>query len=808
MGAWLQDFRLGLRTLLKAPEISGVALVAMAVAIGAATTVFTAVNGLLLRPLPFPHADRLVAVWQFDPAARDIWLPASAGNFADWRRLSHSFEVLGAGVNRSFTLSSFDDPETPLMRQVSYGYFEALGVQPILGRTFRPDEDRPGGRPVVLLSYDLWQRRFGGDPGIVGRTTELDGKPFEIVGVMPEGYDNPAFALDVRPQAWLPMALPESGLDRRVAENLVVGRLAPGVSLAQARDELARIAATLRELYPQENRSVDALVAPLAERIVGRARPGLLLLFGAVVFVLLVASANVANLLLARAIGRQREIAVRRALGAGRWHLIRQLVAEGVVLMLASGGLGLLLVVWGGGSLRFLIPPRFRIQGLAVGVDANVVLFALGVSLATGLFFGLVPALHALGTSREGHFALGTRGATGNRRSQRVRSALVVGEVALSLALLIGAGLLLRSFVRLQSVEPGFDPANVLTFRVSTRGSAYAEGAAREAFFRRVEEGLAGIPGVVAVGAAHVFPFFPQFFSLPVSLDAHPADPGSEPRVTVRYVTPGYFEAMRMPLLRGRGFTADDTAAAPRMALISATMARELWGEADPIGESLTVGTGGGGSWRVAGIVGDVRSDGIPPTPVPILYLPLAQDPTPTAMGFAVRTRVPPLSLLPAVEKEVAAVDPGMPVYQVRTLAETIELFDWQTRFVMSLLGIFAVLALGLAATGLYAVLSYGVSQRRREIGIRMALGARPREVVALILRGGFGLALAGVGAGLAAAFGFTRLLKSFLYGVTATDPGTYLGVSLLLVAVAFLASYLPALRATRVDPAMTLWQD
>lgn len=810
MTSWLAEIRHSIRMLRKSPEVTLVVVVAMALAIGATSTVFSVVNGALIQPLPFADADRLVGVWQVDPARPDTWRRAAAGNFDDWRRSSQSFEFLGATVNRSYTLTSFDEPETPLMRQASVGYFEALGVEPALGRLFLPEEDRPGAAPVVLLSHELWQRRFASDPNVVGQTTELDGQAHTIVGVMPQGYINPAFSLDVLPQAWIPLGLADSGLDRRATNHLVVGRLKDGVTVAQARKELEALSLTMAQQYPDSNENVRALVTPLAEAITRSIRPALMLLFGAVSFVLLVACGNVANLLLTRALGRRREIAVRRALGASIGRLSRQLITESLVLALLAGGLGLVLAAWGSGSIHLLLPSGPGTPQVDMGVDRNVILFTLGLSLATGLGFGLVPAVHALKLNLGSGLGVAALRSTEGRSSQRLRHGLVVAEVALSLVLLVGAGLMVRSFVGLAQLDPGFDSEELLTFRVSTRGADYEDGAARSEFFRRVAEGMSTVPGVQSVGLTQSVPFFSGFNNNIIELGDRPVpEVGSEPRVLLRRILPGYLETLGIPLHQGRMLTDNDRADTPFVALISRTMAEQLWPDGDPLGEQVTVRDGRNLTFRIVGIVGDVRSDQSPPDPQPIVYVSMSQDDSPTSMGFAVRAHNgDPMALLQDLQRQVWAVDRGMPVYQVRMTEEQLALIDWQTRFVMSLLGIFAILALGLASTGIYAVLSYAVSRRRREIGIRMALGAQRGAVVAMILRGAAGLAGLGILVGLVGAIGFGQVLQGQLYGVSATDPITYGVLTILLASIALAAAYVPALRATRVDPVSTLQQE
>ncbi len=810
MSSWIRDIRFGFRMLRKSPEITSVAVLAMAIAIGATTTIFSVVNGVLLEPLPFEDTGSMVSIWQIDPARPEVWSTTAAATYVAWRDRTTTFSEVTSARNRSFTLSSFEDGDTPLMRQVAHNYFDLLGAQPFLGRTFRAQDDVPGAPPTVILSYELWQKRFGSDPDAVGRTTELDDVSHEIIGVMPQGFDNPVFGLVDLPQAWLPYRYGTTGLNRQDNGHLVIARLAPGTTLEQAQADLDRLSGELQKELPETHDRVAALVAPIKERMVRNVRPGLLMLFGAVVFVLLVACGNVANLLLARALTRQKEMSLRRALGANLGHLSRQLVVESLLLTTVGAGFGLLLAVWGTQAVGLLIPDGFNVPDAAFEIDLRVLLFTLGVAVLTGMLFGLLPASIALRSDLESDLGSGTQRTTAGGRNQRLRSLLVIAEVALSLVLLIAAGLMVRSFLRLEGLNPGFDARNVLTFRVSTRGEKYADPARRTRFYEEVAEELATIPGVRAASAAQALPIFGQFRDLPVSLDAEPApEPGSEPVVLVRRVVPGFLDAFGVPLLKGRALSRFDDADAAPVVVISKTMARQLWGSRDPIGESLTLIDGQGISRQVVGIAGDVRSDGTPPDPQPIVYLPLAQDAAPvTSMGYIVRTEGPPMAVLESARAKVRGVDRGMPLYLARTLDQQIHILDWQSRFLMSLLALFAVLALALATTGIYGVLSYTVSKRSREIGIRMALGARRKDVVSMIVRGGLSLALAGILGGLVAALGFSQVLASQLYGVSATDPMTYLTLALALAVTAVAASVIPALRATRVDPAVTLWQE
>jgi predicted permease len=805
MAGWLSDLRFGLRLLRRNTEVTLVAVLAMALAIGVAGTVFSVVNAILIQPLPFRYPERLVAIWQVDPANAAQWRPDAPGNYADWRRMSQSFEEIGAAVSISKTLTSFDETETPLMQMVSSGYFDTLGVQPILGRTFLPEEDRPGARAVMLLSYDLWQRAFGGERNIVGRTTELDGQPYEIIGVMPADFDNPIFGLTERPQVWIPLALPENGLDRRGNDHFVVARLAAGVTLNQAQQELTRISAAIKEQYPDTNRNVTALVTPLKESVVRGVRPAVLLLLGAVLFVLLIASSNVAHLLLTRSVVREREFAVRRALGAGAGRLLRQLVIESLLLMIFCAVPGLLLTIWGTSSVGLLIPTGLNIPHFDFQVDRNVVLFTLLISLLPGFVLGLIPALYARRVNLVAGLT-GTARATGSPGSRRLQRFLVIAETALSLALLIGAGLMVQSFRNLQHLDQGFAPANILTFRVSTRGAEYKDSARRQRFFKDIHDRLTQIPGVQSVGAAQFHPFYPQFGATTVMIEGRPLpEPGKEPRATAVRSTPDYFSTMQISLLQGRLFTDNDTAATPPVVVISAKMARQLWASEEPLGQRLKIKGSNDVYRQIVGIVGDVRTDGFPPDPQPTVYVPLEQDSAPPTIAYVMQTTSDPLTFVEAAKKEVQLVDRAMPVYLVRSMAEIVSGLDWRTRFVMSLLAIFSVMSLLLAVTGIYAALSYVVSQRTREIGVRMALGAERRDILKLVIAQGMRLTLIGIVIGSVAAVVLTQLMASLLFGVSATDPATFVMIALLLLIVALLACYLPARRATKVDPIVAL---
>jgi putative ABC transport system permease protein len=810
----MAEVRVALRSLRKEPGSTAVAIAALAVGIAACATVFSVVDGVLLRPLPFRDLDRLVAIWKADPAQPDAWRFPAIANFVDWQAESTAFDVVAVGRNRSFTLTSFEAGGTPLMQEVSCGYFPLLGVAPVRGRAFTAEECAPGGPPALILSHELWQRLFAADPAVVGKTTELDGRAIPIVGVMPPGFDNPVFGIDVRVQAWLPLQAPQtlaSGLDRRPSEGVVLARLRPGVSLEQAREDLAAAERRLRRTYPEGYENAKGVVVPIGERLTREARRPVLLLLGAVGFLMLVALANVGNIALTRAIERQREIAVRRALGASPVALFRQLLAEGLVLAAAGGALGLAAVPFALRGVDALIPrspqfPRFRIEA-----DLLVVLFVAGLVLVAAALLAMAPLGHLLRGRLEQGLGVAATRATADPLRSRLRGGLVAFEVALSLVLLIGSGLMLRSLATLYALDPGLDPARALTFRVSTRGASYQSAAARGAFFSRVLAGLRERPEVASAGAATIQPFLTQFGSAPMRIEGRPdPGPGREPRVQPRQVLPGFTEALGIPLLEGRTLAESDDAGSLPVAVISRELARRHFGDSSPIGEHLTVLGGPATAMavvrRIVGVVGDVRSDSWPPRPAPVVYVPYAQDAFSPSMLFVARARgTTPGALLPEVERVVRSIDRGMPVYQVQTLEQALAVLDAQRVFFAWLLVAFALLSLGLAASGLYAVVSYLVARRTREIGVRMALGARPRDVLRLVVGDGVRQAAVGVGIGLPVALALTRVLEGQLYGVRAHDPLTYLALSLALLLLAAAASALPARRAARTDPRRAL---
>jgi putative ABC transport system permease protein len=798
-----QDIQYAFRRLFKSPGFTLVAVATLALGIGANSAIFSVVNGVLLKPLPYPDADRLVGVYHVTEGQRAVM---SGPNFIDATSAAKSLENAAAVSNTEITLTGDGEPVRLDVAGVSASLFNVLRVRPILGRTFNADENTPGKTDVVVLSHALWKGHFGGDPAIVGKHITLDGVSKEIIGVMPAG-----FAYPVAREAWLPLKYNENFVSKqRGAWYLrVVARLKPGVTPQQSAAEVETLGKNLARQYPDANEGVGMTTFPLREAMVGDIRSSVLVLLGAVGFVLLIACANVANLLLARAAARETEMAVRAALGARRGRLVRQLLTECVILSLAGGALGLLLGVWGVAFLVSLEPhgiPRLD----AVTVDATVVLFTFGIAILTGLAFGVVPALHATRGALSGSLKEGGRGAVTSRGGARIRGILVVAEMALAVMLLAGAGLLMRSFVRLQSVDPGFNPLQALSFDLSLPDAQYEAEPKQVAFFDQLLPRLRALPGVRAADAVMLLPLTGNNFNISFEVAGRPPiSPALQPTMEVRVATPGYLSEMGIPLKRGRGFTDDDKAGTPRVVILTETSAQKFFPNEDPIGKTIKLGWGRGpgkpkAGGEVVGIVGDVKGSSLSEPNEPQIYLPYRQWPV-DSMSVVMKTTTPPESLVAAVRQEVHAIDPNLPVSGIGTLEKIISESISQPRFYMMLLAIFASVALLLAAIGIFGVLSYAVSQRTREIGIRMALGAPGRTVVGLIVRQAMVLVASGVAAGTIAALLVSKTITKMLFSVAPTDPVTFGSVAAVLVAVALFASYLPARRATRVDPIVAL---
>jgi putative ABC transport system permease protein len=808
MDAFRQDLRYGWRMLVRSPGFTALAMFALALGIGANTAVFSVVDGVLLRPLPYPEPERLATVWMTLPEP----VPASAGDFTGWREGNEAFVGMAAFHSQPYVLKG-GVPEILGGVRCSAELFSVLGIPAALGRTILPEEDRAGAARVAVLGHALWQRRFAGDPAIVGKPISLDDVPHTVVGVMPAGFQFPRrgelpsgfqFPLDVdvyTPLAWTPAQAANRGREYLA----VVGRLAPGVTLAQAQTVMDATVKRMAQELPATSGERGARVVSLREQVLSRVAPGLLMLLGAVALVLLIACANVANLVLVRASTRSKEMAIRAALGAGRGRVMRQLLTESLLLALSSGAVALLLAVWGVELLRRLLPDTLP-RVAEIGVDARVFGFTLVVSLVSGILFGLAPALETSSPRLAPALQEGGRSG-GETGSRRLRAALVVGEVALALVLLCGAGLLLRSFVLLGRVDSGVDPKNVLAVDVRLPRTRY-EPPRQAAFFEELLARLRGAPGVRAVAAIYPLPLSGADEGATFRIDGRAVSPDDHLVAGPRLVSPGYFETMGIPVVRGRGFAESDRADAPATLVINEAMVRAYFPAGDPIGQRLMLTASAGQPWReIVGVIRDVHHRGLDEPSRPEMYFPFAQFPTP-GLTLVLRTEGAPRRSVAAVESAVRSIDADQPLGAVRTMDELLTRSVAGRRFPLLLLATFATLALVLAAVGIYGVMSFLVAQRRHEIGVRMALGAEAKDVRRLVVGQGMRLVLAGLALGALGAFALTRVLRGLLFAVSATDPLTFGAVALLLVLVALAACWIPARRATRIDPLAALRYD
>jgi len=793
----LNDLRFALRTLRKNPGFTAATVVTLALGIGANTAIFSVVNGVLLRPLPFPEPGRILALWQNDLGDGIVKNTVSMPNFLDWRDQNTVFAAMAAYGLDAVTIAGPTAPVRVRIANVSEGFFDVMGIAPLLGRSFGPEDHRPGVPPAIVLSRATWQASFGADPTVVGRQIRLDGQSATIVGVMPEGFSFPRNVGGWKPRTIDPATMPGRGL----VYLQVVGRLKPGVTLPEARAEMTAIAGRLEREYPEANPGVGITMLPLQEDLVGDVRTPLLVLLGAVACVLLIACGNVANLLLARGVGRQREVAVRVALGAARWRVVRQFFAENLLLAALGGLAGLLAGLWSFAALTSLLPADLP-RADDVRLDGTVLAFTVAVSMLAGLVFGLLPALNA--SRADLADALRERVVAGAGR--RLRNGLVVAEMALAMTLLVGAGLLVVSFTRLQAVPPGFDPSRVLASSIVLPSSRYATPDSEIAFYRRVLDELRAIPGMESVGAVTTLPLQGSELALSFAIEGRPEPtPDDTPDASFDAVTADYFRTLRIPILAGRAFTPADDRDAPPVVMVSESLARRYWPGEDVVGRRIRVDWGDDPPFReIVGVVADVHHAELGTAPAPTMYTPIAQVPFRFAYLVA-RTAGDPAALSGAVRTAIGRVDPDLAPGTVAPFERTVSASVAQPRFRSRLVAGFAALALLLAVIGLSGVLSYSVAQRRGEIGVRMALGARSSEILRLVLREGLALASAGVALGAVGAVTLRNTLDSLLFGVSAVDARIYLGLAALLTAVALVAAYLPARRAARVDPVTAL---
>ncbi|HSB07970.1 MAG TPA: ABC transporter permease [Blastocatellia bacterium] len=815
METLLQDIRYSLRALKRTPGFTAAAAMVLALGIGASTSIFTVVNAVLIRPLPYPESGRLVMLWETNPRFNvgvDT-LPVTPGSFMDWREQNTCFEQIAAFGASQLNLSGAGEPERLSSAGVSPNFFELMRATPKLGRSFRDHEENPGAARVVIISYGLWQRRLAGASDAIGKTLILDGEGYTIVGVAPEGFQFPRagelpyfVGVAANTDVWRPMTLGDEFINRKRANHqlCVIARLKPGTTRDQAQTEISAIAGRIEQGSP-DNQGVGVKVVPLSEQIVGGARRALLVLMAATGLVLLIACANVANLMLARAAARTREIAIRAALGATRPRIFRQLITEALLLSLAGGLAGTLLSQWGVRSLLAVASKNLP-GAVEAGIDLGVLCFAVAISMVSSVLFGLAPALGASRTDLSEALKPGAAPAGGVQRN-RLRSLLVISEVALTLVLLIGAGLMLKSLALLLDVDPGFKIEKALTLRIALPVSKYSDASKQIAFFQELNRRVADLPGVEAAGLISSAPLGGGVYAGGFSIEGRVAAP-DEPEQTAdrRMISPDYLNSLGIPLIEGRQFNDRDGQASTAVAMISRSFARRFFPGEDPIGKRIKLG--GRDSTRpwlsIVGVAGDVRDTALDSDIRPCVYLPYPQF-AGSGMTLIVRSSVDPMALVSALREEVWALDKDQPITDLKTMNQYVSESVAARRTNAMLLVVFAGLALVLASVGIYGVVAYWVTQRVHEVGIRIALGATPRDVIKLIVGRGFGLVIIGVAIGLVSSFALTRVMSSLLYGVSATDPATFASVSLLLTGVALLASYIPARRATKIDPMIAL---
>jgi predicted permease len=808
MSTLLKDIRYGIRSLLKHPGFTAIVVLTVAVGIGASSAIFSVVNTVLLRPLPYRQADRIVVIQELDAGGKKVQV--TPANFLDWRAQNTVFEQLAAILTRPANLALADQAERLDFAMTSANFFTVFGTEPARGRFFIPTDEQAGHAPIAVISHALWQRRFGGDESLIGKPITLDGNSYTVVGIAPAGFQYPN-----KTEVWVPPFRLAPTMNERMDPTQVrgfgmlatVGLLKPGMTLNHAAAEIETITARLRQQYPESNNRRFNRVVSLHTQLVGDTGPMLVMLFGAVGFVLLIACANVANLLLASAATRQREMAIRTALGASRLRVMQQLLTESLLLAVAGGAIGLLLALWGVAAMTRLLPRDFP-RLAEINLDWRVLGFTLVASVLTGILFGFAPALQVSKTDVQESLKESGRGSSGSLRHHRLRSLLIVGEVALSVVLLVGAGLLFRSFLRLHSVNAGFSPQQVLTLQLSPAGSKYTRDADYISFYDQVIQRVSAIPGVQAVGAINTLPLDKGPFAgfriegrPPLTIDKWPGG-------NYRTVSTDYFRAMNIPIVQGRGFNERDTETAPLVIIVNQALASRDFPHENPVGKRINLGNNDAKGqpvwWEIVGVAADVRSIELREPAIPEFYLSALQDSF-RNMFLVVRTSVEPTSVAASVRQIAAQVDKSAAVSDVKTMEHIVNEAVTQPRFNVFLLGLFSGIALLLSAAGIYGVTAYSVTQRTHEFGIRMALGAQVGDVLKMILKQGMLLISVGIAVGLVASFALTRLLRTLLYGVSVTDPSTFIAITLLLALVALLACYIPARRATKVDPLIAL---
>jgi putative ABC transport system permease protein len=808
MQTFFQDLRFGARMLLKNPIVTLVAIVALTLGIGANSAIFTVVHAVLLRSLPYSDGERLALVWEKKEGGRTDQNVINLGNFFDWKEQNTVFTDMAAFFDLTRNLTGDGEPEEVPGQIVTTNLFPLLGVNPIHGRLFAPDEGKEGQPNVVIISYGLWQRRFGGDPGIIGRQITLNNRPNTIIGVLPEnfGWHIPKGSMTRKAaELWSPWEVSNELRQRQGRFASAVARLRPGVTPAQAQQEMDLIGARLQQQYPEFNTKWGVNVVPLRTQFTGDIRKPLLILLGAVGFVLLIACANVANLLLARAAARKKEIALRAGLGASRWRIVRQLLTESVLLATVGGAFGLVLAWWGTKALIALSPPGL-LDLRDVRVNLPVLGFTFGVSLLTGIIFGLVPALEGARFDLQDSLKEGGKNIGGSARSHRIRNLFVVTQVALALVLLVGAGLLIKSLNRMQSVDPGFNSKELVTMRVSLPGRKYETDSKIIRFFQQATEEIKAVPGVESVGAINSFPFTGLYPGTSMAIEGRPKlPPGQELSTGICVTDANYFQVMQIPLKRGRLFTAQEATEMRHVVVVNETFARKHLAGEDPLGKRVTIEMKDENvPTEIIGVVGDNKHLGLDVEVEPMAYWPHPEL-TYSSMTLVMRVRGDATNAVPAARNVIHNLDPDQPVSEVITMEGLLAKSLARSRFNTTLLTIFALVALVMAAVGIYGVMSYSVLQRTHEIGVRMALGAQERDVLKLVVRQGIILAVIGVVAGLIASFGLTRLIASLLFETTATDATTFAVVAIGLFLITLLACYIPARRATKVDPLVAL---